>query len=228
MRYHWLVVQQGHLPLRPDHSFAPPLHEHRPTVTLLWPQDTRPQRDNSFLVDPYFTREGYKDALNTLKAQHIRLSDIGAYFSTHQHFDHTLRLPAGVPTPDWRPLTHIPLGIRAVPCPGHAPELRALAFSALDGARVWVVSDAILDEQWLRAWRCYWPNGYTPEAIAQTWRSLAVILAAADVIVPGHGAPFAVSAALLDALIADFPYAEHTQDCPEVADALRQRLAALA
>ncbi len=224
-RFHWLVVQEGQLPLRPDRHFA--AFEHRPTVTLIWREGTAPNRENSLLVDPYFTPSGFQGAVETLRTKGISFAEIGTYFVTHQHYDHMLRLPIDSLHLPFQAVTEAPESIRAVSCPGHDADLRALAFTSTDDKRVWVVSDAVLDEEWLRAWGYYYPNQYSPEEIMQTWRSIGAIFADADVIIPGHGAPIQVNRTLVEALIADFSKAEYAKECPDVLEALRERLANL-
>jgi glyoxylase-like metal-dependent hydrolase (beta-lactamase superfamily II) len=224
--FHWLILQEGQLPLRPDHRIT--RVEHRPTITLLWREGEPLSRDNSVLVDPYFTENGYLSAQRALQRTEARFSALGSYFVTHPHYDHLLHLPPHVPQLPLRELSEPPQGIDAVPCPGHAPHLRALAFTALNDERVWVVSDAILDEEWLRAWGYYYPNSYGRDEVMQTWRSIAKIFADADVIVPGHGAPIRVTRALVTALIAGFPKSEYSSDCPDVLDVLQKRVESLA
>ena len=74
--------------------------------------------------------------------------------------------------------------------------LASLVVATNDGT-TWIVGDAILGEDWLRAWRYYWPNGYGPDEIVETWRSVARILSMADVVIPGHGPPFRVDISLM-------------------------------
>jgi glyoxylase-like metal-dependent hydrolase (beta-lactamase superfamily II) len=90
-----------------------------------------------------------------------------------------------------------------------------------------VSGDAILDEAWLRAWKYYWPNFYQEADILQTWESVAIILTRADTIIPGHGVPFQVTAGLLEHLVHTFDQAEHAEQCPQVFDALQNRLEVL-
>jgi glyoxylase-like metal-dependent hydrolase (beta-lactamase superfamily II) len=221
-RFHWLILQEGQLPLRPDHRIT--RVEHRPTITLLWCEDEPLNIDNSLLVDPYFTDDGYLSAQRALQAINVQLNAIGGYFVTHFHYDHLLRLPRGVsPLPLTRQ-PEPPAGIQAVPCPGHAPDLHDLAFTSIKDEQVWVVSDAILDEEWLRAWGYYYPNGYEQAEIIETWRSIARTFAHADVIVPGHGAPIRVTRELIKMLLDGFRKAEYSDDCPDVSQALQKRL----
>ena len=85
---------------------------------------------------------------------------------------------------------------------------------------VWVVGDAVLNEAWLHV-GVLLAELYGPREIAQTWRSVALILSAANVIVPGHGPPLRVTATLIEDLLARFPEAEQSFACPEVAEVLR-------
>ena len=114
--------------------------------------------------------------------------------------------------PGWR--VHFPL-LATVPCPGHAPDLQALRFPSESG-EVWIVGDAILSLEWLLDWRYYWPNGYDVDEVIQTWRSVAAILAGAEVVIPGHGPTFKVTAALLRDLVEGFPKAPSAAKCPDV------------
>jgi len=109
-----------------------------------------------------------------------------------------------------------------VPCPGHAPDLRALRFPSEYG-EVWIVGDAILSLEWLLDWRYYWPNGYDVDEVIQTWRSVAAILAGAEVVIPGHGPAFTVTAALLRELVEGFPEAQGAASCTDVMAALAAR-----
>lgn len=111
----------------------------------------------------------------------------------------------------------------SVPCPGHDPFAQALVFRSTRDETVWVVGDAVLNLEWLQRWQYYWPNGYSEKEIVETWRSVAKILSA-DIIIPGHGAPIPVTRALLEHLRATFPMAEYASECPDVRDALTERL----
>lgn len=229
-RFHWQIVQEGSLPLRPDSRLFRTL-EHRPTSTLLWPENELPTPDNTVLTDPHFTDASFGPTRQLLLQHNLTPTQIAWLFVTHEHGDHLPRFPES-PAPayrlmDWHPDPPVP-GLRMVPCPGHAADLYALVFTSVSDEHVWIVGDAILDEPWLRAWRYYWPNGYLPGEIIQTWRSVAAIFAEADVIVPGHGPPIRVTKDLVDCLIADFPRAEHASECPDVADQLQRRAACLA
>lgn len=229
-RFNWLVVQDGALPLRPDKRLDT-LADHRCTSVLIWPEGEPPSVRNTLLVDPCFSDAGYDQALDRLETVGIGFDDVGHIFVTHLHSDHMLHLPWDVPSPRFRSFRPGRVaafdGITAVNCPGHHPLLLALVFTLPDGRAMWVVSDAVLDEDWLRAWGYYWPNGYAPDDVVETWRSVGTILARADVIVPGHGLPITVTPGLLRDLLATFPHAPYADRCPDVADILRLRLAQL-
>jgi glyoxylase-like metal-dependent hydrolase (beta-lactamase superfamily II) len=226
-RFNWIVLQEGTLALRPSGQVNDSL-EHRPTSTLIWPVDEPPTRDNTILVDPYFTANSFRAAEAVLSHMRLSFADIGRVFVTHKHFDHLPHYPSdaqSAPTKRFEPKTDETFaGLKAIPCPGHAEDLRALVFTSPTLEQVWVVADAILDEEWLRAWKYFWPNGYSRAEILDTWRSVAMILAAADVILPGHGAAIRVTDTLLADLIAAFPNAELAADCPDVEKTLRGRL----
>jgi glyoxylase-like metal-dependent hydrolase (beta-lactamase superfamily II) len=115
-------------------------------------------------------------------------------------------------------------GLLSVHCPGHSPSLKSLTFCSGSGDKIWIAGDAILDEEWLRAWKFFWPNGYTPSSVIQTWKSVARIIANADVIVPGHGKPFRVTLPLVEKLLSDFPAAEYAGACGKAADMMADRL----
>jgi len=229
-RFNWLVVQDGALPLRPDKRIDAQA-DHRCTSVLIWPEDESPSVRNTLLVDPCFSDAGYDQALDRLETLGIGFDDIGHIFVTHLHSDHMLHLPWDVSSPRFRSFRPGRVaafdGIAAVNCPGHHPLLLALVFGMPDGRAVWSVSDAVLDEDWLRAWGYYWPNGYAPDDVVDTWRSIGTILARADVIVPGHGLPITVTPDLLRDLLATFPLAPYADRCPDVADILQLRLAQL-
>lgn len=231
-RYNWAILQTGSLPLRPDRRQDSSV-DHRCTVALVWPADAPVSSEHPLLMtDPCFTSEGFEAAKGQLRRIGAYFEDIGHIFVTHLHADHMLHIPYDVPTLRFRPFRAGRVAALAdldtVHCPGHHPLLLALTFTDSEERAVWVVGDAVLDEEWLRAWQYYWPNGYQPPEIIETWRSVARILAGADVIVPGHGGPIEVSPALVSDLLASFPRAAHADQCPDVAETLRARLADLA
>lgn len=222
--YNWRILQGGELPLNPDGSDNPQA-EHRCTVALVWPSDEPPTSDNTVMVDPCFTAAGYDDALGVLNNLDITLRDVGRYLVTHLHGDHMLHLPSGLTGTRLRALRPpVDTGLALEHCPGHHEMLLALAFKDADEHSVWVAGDAILNEDWLRAWAYYWPNGYAMSDIVDTWRSVAKIMASADVVIPGHGPAFPVTADLLQHLIDTFPSARYGGQCPDVGERLRVRL----
>jgi glyoxylase-like metal-dependent hydrolase (beta-lactamase superfamily II) len=225
-RYDWTVLQQGELPLRPGRR-VDPAAEHRSTSVLIWPEGQRPSPENTILTDPCFTEKGLQQAEPILRRLGVSWNDLPRVFVTHPHNDHCPSLPAVAGRLDFGsfepgavgPLAHV--GV--VPCPGHFPSLGALAFQSASGEQVRIAGDAILDEEWLRAWGYYWPNGYSEPAIVETWRSVARILSAAGVVVPGHGPPIRITAPLLYDLVSSFPDAEHAEQCADVLAALGKR-----
>jgi glyoxylase-like metal-dependent hydrolase (beta-lactamase superfamily II) len=225
----WTILQSGHLPLRPDGAYQPV--EHRATIPLIWPAGQPPAAASALLVDPCFTRSGYDEAAPVLARLGLSLDQIGWYFVTHDHFDHTLLLPRSAPGFTARPFqpgkAGLLEGVQAVSLPGHADDLQAVVFTGADGRQVWVAGDAILNEEWLRAWAFYWPNNYQAAEVAETWRSVARVVALADVIVPGHGQPIPVTAALAADLLEAYPQARYASHCPEVGGILQRRLDAL-
>lgn len=219
----WLVLQEGALPLRPDGSTRLEA-EHVCTSVLIWPEGEKPGIENTLLTDPCFTTHGMAQARERLESVGCPLEETGSVFITHAgHWDHEPEVPAGVSRPAWRIVSPGQTEMATVHLPGHHPYLHALAFNSRDGA-IWVVGDAILDDEWLRAWRYYWPNEYTREEILQTWRSVSRIMASADVIVPGHGPPITVTPELLKELIDRFEDAKHWTTCPDVLECLEKRL----
>jgi glyoxylase-like metal-dependent hydrolase (beta-lactamase superfamily II) len=226
-RYQWRVLQEGTLALKPNRQLTP-VAEHRPTVVLLWPEGEPPTPRNTLLTDPYFTDWGFEQARCSLQEIGISFASVGYIFVTHYHFDHMPRLPAQTPQYAFKLFVpgendHFP-DVRVVDLPGHDPYLRGLAFTATTGERVWVVADAILNEDWLRAWEYYWPNGYGRDEIIQTWHSVAAIVSGADVVVPGHGLPFRVKPEQIPGLIVDFSHAEYAECCPDVVETLKKRM----
>jgi glyoxylase-like metal-dependent hydrolase (beta-lactamase superfamily II) len=223
MRYQFRILQTGSLPLRPDGRRQP--GPHRCTSALVWPADEPPSPDNAVLTDPCFDRRGYAEACGVLGELGVSLAALRYVFLTHSHFDHLMSLPADAPRPavDWAADVARGLpGFEAVPCPGHSDDSTALAFRDGSGRSVWVVGDAVLDREWLLAWRYYWPNGYSPEEVVQTWRSVADVLQA-DLIVPGHGEPIEVTPGLCEELAGSFDRAEHARRCGDVLERIRRR-----
>ena len=229
--YQWAVLQQGQLPLRPG-RVVDRAAEHRCTSVLIWPEGEDPTGENALLTDPCFSTQGLAETAEVLSGRAgFLLNDVRRLFVTHPHHDHVPNLPAIDTASDFSLFEpgsdpRLP-DFTAVPCPGHFPTLRSLVFHGAGGRRVWIVGDAVLCEEWLRAWEYYWPNGYGRAEIIQTWRSVATILSGADVVIPGHGPPLRVTALLLEDLLARFPRAERAADCPDVAEAIRRRLESL-
>ena len=230
MGYDYLLLQNGTLPLSPDGSFDAAV-EHKCTAVLLWPENEPPTRDNTIAVDPCFTAQGFDYATAQLERYRLSFRDIGWVFVTHYHRDHlpnVAQFTGYIKFRRFRPDAHPGFaGLTLVPQPGHAPDLRALVFVSPTAQKVYLVGDAILNSNWLKAWGYYWPNGYTEADIAQTWASVAAICAAADLIIPGHGQPIPVTAALVQELLTTFAQAKHANACPHVEPLLRTRLAEL-
>lgn len=222
--YNWRILQHGDIPLRPNGELNV-LAEHRCSAILVWPEDRDPSADTTIIIDPCFTDAGYDHALGVLDQLNITFRDMGRYLVTHLHGDHMLHLPRGLAGVRLRALRPpINEGLTLVPLPGHHELQFGLAFTDAGGRAVWAVGDAILGEEWLRAWKYYWPNGYTMPEIIETWRSVAQILARAEIVIPGHGPAFAITRDLLGDVIDSFPNAQHADQCPEVLESLRARL----
>ncbi|MBN1565389.1 MAG: hypothetical protein JXA10_16200 [Anaerolineae bacterium] len=223
--YNWRILQNGDLPLQPNGDIHV-LVEHRCSAVLVWPENSEPSAENTILVDPCFTAAGYDHALGELARLKITFRDIGRYLITHLHGDHMLHLPSGLVGVQLRPLRPpVNEGLALESLPGHHDIQLGLTLTDTEGRAVWIVGDAILGEDWLRAWQYYWPNGYTAAEIVETWRSVARIMAQAELVIPGHAAPFAVTPDLIRDLIAAFPRARHADQCPDVRQTLQTRLA---
>lgn len=224
--YRFHLLQIGGLPLRPDGRTDLQV-EHRCTSVLVWPADESPGPDNAVLVDPCFTRAGYRHAQQEAARLGTDPAALRFAFCTHDHDDHCTHFPATITRPSLATFpeeTAPPLsGLQAIPCPGHAPDLRALLFRDELGRVVWAVGDAILDRDWLLDWGYYWPNGYLEDEVLQTWRSVAHILDTADVVIPGHGEPILIDRKLLDELCRRYPLAEFGDRCPDVLEILEAR-----
>ena len=129
MVYQWLILQDGGLPLRADGDVA--MDEHVCTATLVWPEDVSPSPNNSVVVDPSFSQTGLKSACNRLQQIGASWDDTGAFFETHSHGDHRLRIPGGWPlvnrrlrkAKQWSSLSEVTTrlpGVDIVACPGHS------------------------------------------------------------------------------------------------------------
>ncbi len=226
LNYRWRVLQQGRLPLRPDGSMDR-TNGHRCTSMLLWPEGEEPGPDNTLVTDPCFNQAGLATAAAALRGLQISWNDLGRGFSTHDHHDHVSSLKDQVQSQlrQFQPQPGGPLsGLQLVTLPGHDAEQQAVVFSD-GGGEVWVVGDAVLDQEWLLAWAYYWPNRYGPEEVAETWRSVARVIAGADLVVPGHGPPFRITTTLLEVLLEGFQRAPFAELCPEVAGMIQGRLA---
>jgi len=194
---------------------------------LIWPEDEQPSVDNTVITDPCFTSQGFQYAVEQLEQLSLSFLDIGQFFVTHFHRDHLLNLSHFIGRTK---LTKFQEGankalseIVTVPYPGHASNQQGLVFRSCSGQKVCIAGDAVLDIEWLKAWRYYWPNGYTVPEIVQTWESVAKILSYADLIIPGHGQSIPVTAALTKKLFSTFASAKHASDCQDVEQILSNR-----
>lgn len=229
-RFNYAILQPGSIKVKPNGRLIP-FVEHRSTSVILWPEDHSPSIENTILTDPCFTAEGYQYSIEILSELGMTFADIGYVFITHPHDDHIIRLPKGILKPAFRrfnPSDDIwSSKIRTSFYPGHSADLQSLIFRSSSGETVCIAGDAVLNEEWLRAWQYFWPNRYSQAEIIQTWKSVAAIVASADVIVPGHGAPISVSASLIKELLSGFPSAQYSGRCEEVAHILEKRLSEL-
>ena len=226
-RFEFMFLQRGTLPLGPDRRFTLSL-EHRCSSVLIWPEGEHPTSENTILLDPCFTSQGFQSARKQLAKRALTFTDIGSLFVTHRHIDHLPNFP------HHKEFSYFQIGsnprlsaITTVPCPGHSRDLQSLIFRSVADEQVWAVGDAVLNLKWLKAWEYYWPNFYTPREVVQTWKSVANILLHADVIIPGHGGLIYVTASLVEELLSTFPSAKHAKECPDVERLLSNRLAQL-
>ena len=226
-RFNYAILQPGSMKLNPNGRLIP-LAQHCSTSTLIWPEDQSPSIENTILTDPCFTTEGYENAIGILGEYAIAFTDIGYVFVTHPHNDHTLKFPVGIrkPTFQWfNPSDdRWSTGFQTYTHPGHSDDMQSLVFRSSSNETICIAGDAILNEEWLKAWQYYWPNRYLQAEIIQTWESTADIVASADVIVPGHGTPISVTATLIKELLSSFPFAEHSAGCEGVVGILEKRL----
>lgn len=223
-RFEYRVLQEGSIALKPDGQRIVSL-EHRCTSVLIWPETEMPSSENTVLTDPCFTDKGFVYALQRLEELKLPFEKIGRIFVTHRHSDHCLSLPDRIFVPVFpclRPRERA--GLFSVPCPGHTACLKSLVFRSCSGEKIWIAGDAVLDEEWLRAWEFFWPNGYSPSSVIQTWHSVAQIITNADVIIPGHGKPFKVTLPLVKKLLRDFQHATYSAACGKAADMMADRL----
>ena len=229
-QYAYSVVQIGSLPLNPETEYDRSV-EHRCTSILIWPEGDSPSLHNTVLTDPCFTSQGYQYAMQQLKPLKTTFQETGCIFVTHPHRDHCSNLAHFLgqqPGEPFQPGEHQHFeDLVSILLPGHAPTQQGLLFRAASQQLVCVAGDAILNEAWLRAWKYYWPNFYQETEIVQTWRSVAAILAHVDVVIPGHGLPFDVTAELVNHLAQTFAQAEHAAQCPDVLECLEKRYASL-
>ncbi len=225
-RYEYAIVQTGSLPLNPEAGYDPTI-EHRCTSALIWPEGESPSHHNAVLTDPCFTSQGYRHALLRLEALDTTFQEVGWLFVTHPHRDHRSNLMNFLGRQPGKPLRidgqKSLEGFATLLLPGHTPTQKGLLFRAASQRIVCVCGDAILAEDWLRAWKYYWPNFYQEAEILETWKSVATILARSDKIIPGHGVPFEVTAELLEHLVLTFAQAEHADQCPDVLEILKKR-----
>jgi glyoxylase-like metal-dependent hydrolase (beta-lactamase superfamily II) len=223
-RYHYIFLQKGSISLAPNGTIDLSI-EHRCSSVLIWPEGEQLSINNTILTDPCFTPEGFRNAEQELKRLGRAFTDIGHIFITHPHGDHLPNFPYGKELARFREgtLNSFP-GIRTFPCFGHAPGLHAFVFRSVSDENVWIVGDAILNLEWLKAWKYFWPNLYSRREIVQTWESVAKILLSADVVISGHGGPIYVTASLLKELLSTFPSANYADQCQNVEQFLNRRL----
>ncbi len=226
-RYSYVLLQNGTLPLAPDDALDFSL-EHRSTSVLIWPEDEQPSIDNTVLTDPCFTSQGFQYAMKQLEQIHLSFLNIGWIFVTHRHRDHLPNLSHFLGRTIFknfrREANEALSDIVIVPYPGHSPDQRGLIFCSSSCQKVGIPGDAILNIEWLKAWKYYWPNLYMVPEIVQTWESVAKILSDADLIIPGHGQPILVTASLVKELLSTFSSAEFASECQDVKQSLSSRL----
>ena len=222
-RYHYIFLQTGSLPLAPDGT-QDLSKEHRCSSVLIWPKWTQPSPETAILTDPCFSLKGFGEAKQKLQRLKLPLHTIKHLFITHHHADHLPEFSSKQKLFLFQRGNFSLPDLSIHPCIGHAPDLQALIFRSTHDEQIWIVGDAILDLEWLKAWGYYWPNMYSPTEIVQTWKSVVDILDHADIIIPGHGGQIFVTAPLIKELLATFPLAKHSEECPELQNILTRRL----
>jgi len=161
-----------------------------PTISLVRSADVRMVVDPGILRDP-------SALVSALAERGLEPADITHVFVTHHHIDHTRNVglfpTATVVDVDsvyagdvWGGHAgdghEIAAGVRVIATPGHSPECASLVVETDDGV-------VVLTHAW-------WFTDRTPEVdpLATDQEQLAAsrarILALADLVVPGHGAPF--------------------------------------
>ena len=227
-RFEFAILQTGELRVGPGGERREDA-THRCASVLIWPEGETPSRANTLVTDPcYYTRAGFAMACEALRDLGIGWGDVGRVHVTHPHADHRPRFADRNATPGLRPFVpgESPFeAMRLVPCPGHGRDERALVYVSSAGEEVWVVGDAILNEVWLRSTEVCMTAIYFDDEVCLQWRSMGRIMTEADLVIPGHGAPFRVTASLLEELVRRFPGARCGADCPDVTEALKGRLA---
>lgn len=222
--YHYRILQRGTLPLSPEGAMDISI-EHRCTSVVIWPAGESPLPARAIFTDPCFTTAGKKEAQKQVERIGLTLNAMRLIFVTHRHRDH-------LPTDFDRDTMHIfqtriPAefpGLTTERCPGHAPDLHALIFRNIQEKIVWVVGDAILNRAWMLAWGYFWPNKYSRDEIAATWRSVAKIVANADIVIPGHGDEIRMTPDVVEKMLNGFLNAPCAEMVPDVAITLRERL----
>ena len=222
--YQYRILQRGMLPLSPEGAMDLS-KEHRCTALAIWPAGERPLPNRTIFTDPSFTSAGKKEAQEHAARIGLTIEMMRMIFVTHRHRDH---LPSELERSTAHIFQkHVPVAFSDMQvelCPGHAPDLHALIFQTAQHKSVWVVGDAVLNREWLLAWGYFWPNKYGRDEIVETWRSIAKILAHADIVIPGHGDEIQLTPELLNHLLTTFPNAPYAAMLPEVATTLRERL----
>lgn len=184
------------------------------TVTLLRDPDDLVLVDTGFDCEgdlsPANERENRRTLELHLERAGVRPEEITKVFLTHLHRDHAGNLER-LPGARWycsrRTLEecHAPIRERLIPLdegdrlardavvlasPGHTHGHASIIWSA-GGVRIGVAGDAILSLAWLQSGQIWRFNGDFYDA-ATARESAARLLAAADIVIPGHGEPFFV------------------------------------
>jgi len=182
------------------------------TVTLL-------QADRRILVDTGFDREWLDTAGNNqtnaaditrdLKTQRMTPDDVDAVFITHWHRDHfgnldvfrkaervaSKNLAARFGLDDFRGVSdgdEIAEGVRALFTPGHTIDHVSLVVDCVLGdvrARVAIAGDAVVSHSYFQSGRIWRYNADFYDGRAAN-ESVLRLVGHADIIIPGHGAPF--------------------------------------
>jgi glyoxylase-like metal-dependent hydrolase (beta-lactamase superfamily II) len=203
----WKVIRVGNL-LYEQHERDGRIVGHKmfgdPTITLI-------SGEKNILVDPGYGP--YRERINRkseeklqenilrkyLRLAEVDISDINIVFITHHHMDHFNLLGmfegAGAEViSDKDDGELIISGVEVMRTPGHDPHHCSLKFTSNENDlehRIIIAGDAVLNLDYFKELAPYWMNMYTESEVRQAREDIKRISDEADIIVPGHGQPFA-------------------------------------